>query len=154
LKEDGVDADTISGNIGLNRDSSVNVWRLNAGISVSQNATLYINSTDTSWLKIIADGETAHPIIVSGSLKIDSIKVTSWDPNTESYAMSQDSDRNGQDDPYEDQYTVPVTMTIMATGMRMIPAIMLALAIYLFGWNYIWTLIKPITRWHYITSSK
>jgi hypothetical protein len=60
--------------------------------------------------------------------------------------MSQDSDRNGQDDPYEDQYTVPVTMTIMATGMRMIPAIMLALAIYLFGWNYIWTLIKPITR--------
>jgi mannuronan 5-epimerase len=44
------------------------VWLLNAGIVVSKNATLYVNSTDTSWLKIIADGgrDTAHPIQVSG----------------------------------------------------------------------------------------
>jgi len=69
---------------------------LNAGIIVAQNATLYINSTDTSWLKILADGETAHPILVSGSLKIDSAKVTSWNPNTNNYTASQDSDRNGQ----------------------------------------------------------
>jgi len=74
------------------------VWRLNAGIVVSKNATLYLNSTDTSWLKIIADGgDIAHPIHVSGSLKIDSIKLTSWNPSSNNYTTSQDSDRNGQD---------------------------------------------------------
>jgi poly(beta-D-mannuronate) C5 epimerase len=86
LKEDDIDE----------VEDSDNVWQLNAGITVSQNATLYINSTDTSWLKILADGETAHPILVSGSLKIDSAKVTSWNPNTNNYTTSQDSDRNGQ----------------------------------------------------------
>jgi poly(beta-D-mannuronate) C5 epimerase len=94
LKEDDdVDVEFISGNI---KGDSDNVWQLNAGITVAQNATLYINSTDTSWLKILADGETAHPILVSGSLKIDSAKVTSWNPNTNNYTTSQDSDRNGQ----------------------------------------------------------
>jgi len=95
LKEDNVDVDTISGNFDGDNDT---VWQLNAGITVAQNATLYINSTDTTWLKILADGEeTAHPILVSGSLKIDSAKVTSWNPNTNNYTTSQDSDRNGQD---------------------------------------------------------
>ena len=92
LKED--DVDVISGDT---YEDSNTIWELNAGITIAENATLYINSTDTSWLKIIADGETAHPIIVSGSLKIDSAKVTSWNPNTNNYTMSQDSDRNGQD---------------------------------------------------------
>jgi mannuronan 5-epimerase len=92
LKEDD-DVDVISGNI---EGESDNVWQLNAGITVAQNATLYINSTDTSWLKILADGEITHPILVSGSLKIDSAKVTSWNPNTNNYTTSQDSDRNGQ----------------------------------------------------------
>jgi poly(beta-D-mannuronate) C5 epimerase len=72
-------------------------WVLNGGITVAKNATLYINSSDTSWLKILADGETAYPITVSGSLKIDSVKVTSWNPNTNNYTTSQDSDRNGED---------------------------------------------------------
>src|SRR5918996_2422146 len=91
-KEDDVDtiSDTTDG------DSDI-VWQLNAGITVAQNAILYINSTDASWLKILADGETAHPILVSGSLKIDSVKVTSWNPNTNNYTTSQDSGRNGDD---------------------------------------------------------
>jgi poly(beta-D-mannuronate) C5 epimerase len=76
---------------------SDNVWQLNAGVAISQNAMLYINSTDTSWLKILADGETAHHILVSGSLKIDSVKVTSWNPNTSNFTTSQDSGRNGRD---------------------------------------------------------
>ena len=92
LKE--ADVDDISGSIDGDRD---NVWELNAGLTISRNATLYINSTDTSWLKILADGETAHPILVSGSLKIDSAKVTSWNPNTNNYTTSQDSGRNGED---------------------------------------------------------
>ncbi|MPZ07798.1 MAG: hypothetical protein GEU26_15530, partial [Nitrososphaeraceae archaeon] len=54
LKEDDhVGVDFISGNI---EGDSDNVWQLNAGITVAENATLYINSTDTSWLKILADG--------------------------------------------------------------------------------------------------
>jgi mannuronan 5-epimerase len=72
-------------------------WILNAGITVAENVTLYINSTDTSWLKILADEETAYPITVFGSLKIDSVKVTSWNPNTNNYTTSQDSHRNGED---------------------------------------------------------
>src|SRR5918996_1701792 len=90
-KED--DVDTISDTTDGDSDT---VWQLNAGITVAQNAILYINSTDTSWLKILANGETAHPILVSGSLKIDSAKVTSRNPNTNNYTTSQDSDRNGQ----------------------------------------------------------
>src|SRR5918996_2748739 len=91
-KED--DVDTISDTTDGDSDT---VWQLNAGITVAQNAILYINSTDASWLKILADGETVHPILVSGSLKIDSVKVTSWNPNTNNYTRSQDSGRNGDD---------------------------------------------------------
>jgi len=82
----------------LTRDNSSDKgWILNAGITIAQNAMLYINSSDTSWLKILADEETDYPIHVSGSLKIDSVKMTSWNPNTNNYTTSQDSGRGGQD---------------------------------------------------------
>lgn len=64
---------------------------------MAQNAILYINSSDTSWLKILADGETAYPILISGSLKIDGAKISSWNPNTNNYTSSADSHRNGED---------------------------------------------------------
>jgi mannuronan 5-epimerase len=72
-------------------------WILNVGITVAEGATLYINSSDTSWLKILADEETAYPIHVSGGLKIDSVKITSWNPNTNNYTSSLDSQRDGED---------------------------------------------------------
>ena len=72
-------------------------WVLNAGITVAENAVLYINSSDTSWLKIVADGETAYPIYVSGSLKINSVGISSWNRNTNNYTSSLDSHRNGED---------------------------------------------------------
>jgi mannuronan 5-epimerase len=81
----------------LHKETTNGVWLLNASIIIEQGATLYINSTDTSWLKINADGQTAYPILVSGSLKIDSVKVTSWNTNTNSYALTNDSHRNGRD---------------------------------------------------------
>src|SRR5215207_3231715 len=81
----------------LHKETTNGVWLLNAGVIIEQGATLYINSTDTSWLKINADGQTAYSILVSGSLKIDSVKVTSWNPNTNDYALSDDSDREGID---------------------------------------------------------
>jgi mannuronan 5-epimerase len=73
------------------------IWSLNAGIEIAKNSTLFINSTDTSWLRIIGDGNTAHLIHVFGTLKIDSVKVTSWNPNINNYTRSQDSDRDGKD---------------------------------------------------------
>jgi poly(beta-D-mannuronate) C5 epimerase len=81
----------------LHKESIDGVWLLNAGMVIEQGTILYINSTDTSWLKIAADGETAYPILVSGSIKIDSVKVTSWNPDTNNYALTDDSDRNGKD---------------------------------------------------------
>ena len=82
----------------LTRDNSSDKgWILNAGITIAQNAILYINSSDTSWLKILGDGETAYPILISGGLKIDSAKISSWNPNTNNYTSSLDSHRNGED---------------------------------------------------------
>lgn len=111
-----------------------NIWILNAGIEVDKEASLVIDSTDTSWLKIIPtptvqlnqksanatedtnysddtltviqngskpnssdtnnitkiengtiivskhNGDNPNGIHVHGSLKIDSVKITSWDP--------------------------------------------------------------------------
>lgn len=82
----------------LHRDNGLDKgWVLNAGITVAEDATLYINSSDTSWLKILADEENAYPIHVSGSLKIDSVGIASWNPNTNNYTSSSDSQRDGQD---------------------------------------------------------
>jgi parallel beta-helix repeat protein len=77
------------------------VWLLNAGLVIDKEATFYINSTDTKWLKIISaadgkkDGGDAYPIQVFGSLKVDSVKITSWNPKTNDYALTPDSERNG-----------------------------------------------------------
>ena len=64
------------------------IWSLNAGITVEKEATLVIDPQDTKWLKIIADGTAAYPIDVFGGLRIDSVKLTSWNPSTNSYALS------------------------------------------------------------------
>jgi mannuronan 5-epimerase len=87
----------------LDKEHSNNgVWLLNAGIVVANKATLYINSTDTTWLKINADGDTEHIIEVYGNLKIDSVKITSWNPNTNDYATipAYDEDKEPELIPY------------------------------------------------------
>jgi len=68
--------------------SSGNLWLLNANLKISQGATFYINPTDTAWLKIISDGTSAYKVDVHGSLKVDSVKITSWDPETNYYAVT------------------------------------------------------------------
>ena len=73
----------------LDRQANNNgVWLLNAGILVDKGAVLNIDSKDVKWLKIIADGRSAYQIDVLGGLKIDSVKVTSWNPKTNNYATS------------------------------------------------------------------
>jgi parallel beta-helix repeat protein len=64
----------------LNRTSTKN-WFLNANILVrGADSILFINSTDTDWLKINSTGGTAYSISVrgKGSLVIDHTKITSW----------------------------------------------------------------------------
>ncbi len=95
-------------------------WVLNAALKIEKGSTLYINSSDTSWLKIIAPRESssrgnpddedrnndddeiskANGIEVRGSLRIDSIKLTSWDASTNTYAIS-DGGRILMDDKYK-----------------------------------------------------
>ncbi len=68
--------------------SSGNLWLLNANLKISQGATFYINSTDAAWLKIISDGASAYKVDVRGSLKVDSVKITSWDNARNYYAVT------------------------------------------------------------------
>jgi parallel beta-helix repeat protein len=72
----------------VKQQQSNGIWLLNAGIVVANQATLYINSTDTAWLKINAHGDTGNGIDVHGRLKIDSVKITSWDLQTNDYAKT------------------------------------------------------------------
>ena len=68
--------------------SNTNVWSLNANLTIDRGSTFYINSTDTAWLKVISDGTAAYGIDVHGSLKVDSVKITSWNPETNYYPQT------------------------------------------------------------------
>ncbi|MDF0680251.1 MAG: right-handed parallel beta-helix repeat-containing protein [Candidatus Nitrosocosmicus sp.] len=52
--------------------SNQSTWILDATIVIEKGSTLVINSSDAAWLKI--------SIRVFGNLIIDSVKITSWDP--------------------------------------------------------------------------
>jgi len=53
-------------------------WFLNANISIAKGATLFINSSDTDWLKINSTAGTAYSIVAKGNLLIDNTKISSW----------------------------------------------------------------------------
>jgi parallel beta-helix repeat protein len=80
----------------LSKQSPDGIWLLNARIVIAKGATLHIDSTDTKWLKISSpegtSGSLASPlpnnIDVHGTFKIDSVKITSWDPITNNYAIT------------------------------------------------------------------
>jgi parallel beta-helix repeat protein len=84
----------------LTKQSSPGTWFLNANLVIAKGATFHIDSTDTKWLKIsskvtrstdVAKLAPAYWIDVHGSLKIDSVKITSWDPTTNYYAITNGS---------------------------------------------------------------
>jgi mannuronan 5-epimerase len=84
----------------LAKQTSDGVWFLNANLVISKGAVFHIDSTDTKWLKISSKvvrsaGVTklgpAYWIDIHGSLKIDSVKITSWDPTTNYYAITNGS---------------------------------------------------------------
>jgi mannuronan 5-epimerase len=81
----------------LTKESSRGVWLLRVSVEIAKGATLNIDSTDTSWLKISSsngrDTRSVLPNIIDvhGSLKVDSVKITSWDPTTNNYAITNGS---------------------------------------------------------------
>jgi mannuronan 5-epimerase len=70
----------------LNQTSPKN-WFLNANISIAKGATLFINSTDTDWLKINSTAGTAYSIVTKGNLLIDNTKISSWNFTDKSDAL-------------------------------------------------------------------
>ena len=90
----------------VDSSSKGNTWILDAGIVIENDATLYVNSSDTSWLKIIPDEatEVANGIQVHGSLKIDSVRITSWNPETNDYVRYEVEKlipEEGEEAPYD-----------------------------------------------------
>ena len=92
------------------------VWVLNSNITINPGASLTIDPKDTTWLKIISDEKTlAYGIHIKGSLKIDSVKVTSWNPQTNNFAMSYGSRERSFDVTPDCGYTCPIEIRDLLT---------------------------------------
>ncbi len=81
----------------LERQNPSGVWLLNANLVIAKGALFSIDSKDTKWLKISSElanpSVMTHPysIDVHGTLNIDSVKITSWDPRTNYYSITNGS---------------------------------------------------------------
>jgi mannuronan 5-epimerase len=78
--------------------SNGTVWLLSVSLVISKGSTFHIDSTDTKWLKISSTNGSSgslpplpNSIDVHGSVKIDSVKITSWNPATNNYAITNGS---------------------------------------------------------------
>jgi mannuronan 5-epimerase len=76
----------------VQKESGNGIWLLKSNILVGSNSSLTINSTDTRWLKIYSNGSEAYSIKVMGQMKIDSVKITSWDPEEDDYYKTTKKD--------------------------------------------------------------
>ena len=64
-------------------------WLLNANLTIANDANFIIDSNDTKWLKINSTtGRDAHHIYVKGNMKIDSVKISSWNTSSNDYAKT------------------------------------------------------------------
>ena len=81
----------------LAKKSPAGTWFLSANLVIAKGASFHIDPTDTRWLKINSKVENgsreskigpAYIIDVFGSLKINTVKITSWDPTTNNYAIT------------------------------------------------------------------
>ena len=85
------DTTTITSDTNTFENNNDKVWLLYAGLKVEKNAVLDINSNDVTWLKIIPTMKSPNAIEVDGSLKVDSVKITSWNASTND-VIQQDMD--------------------------------------------------------------
>lgn len=68
------------------RDGS---WLLNANLTIADGADFTIDSNNTKWLKINStSSRNAYHIDVIGNMKIDSVKITSWNTTSNNYTKS------------------------------------------------------------------
>lgn len=82
---------TYNTNNNTSKNNKDKTWLLNAGLKVEENALLDINSNDVTWLKIIPSKKHPNAIKVDGSLKVDSVKITSWNPTTNDHVYFSDA---------------------------------------------------------------
>jgi len=78
------------GNDSLIMKESEGIWLLNANLKIWHDSTFYINTTDTKWLKLNSTTpEDISHIYVVGNLKIDSVKLSSWNATSDNYALTK-----------------------------------------------------------------
>lgn len=87
----------------LAKQSPDGMWFLRANLVITKGAIFHIDSTDTKWLKISSEQAASsgsstsaasaipYNIDVHGTLRIDSVKITSWNPITNNYAITNGS---------------------------------------------------------------
>jgi mannuronan 5-epimerase len=82
----------------LTQQSPDGTWFLSANLVIAKGGSFSIDSKDTKWLKISSQKATTgtasalpYNIDVHGNLKIDSVRVTSWDPATNNYSITNGS---------------------------------------------------------------
>jgi mannuronan 5-epimerase len=65
------------------------IWLLNANLTIADGASFTIDSNDTEWLKINSTtSEDAYQIRVIGSMKVDSVKISSWNTTSNNYTAT------------------------------------------------------------------
>jgi mannuronan 5-epimerase len=82
------DVNNVIQNPAILKKESNGVWTLSANLLVAKNGNLVIDSIDTRWLKIISSSTKAFGLQNYGTLKIDSVKITSWDATKNTYAST------------------------------------------------------------------
>ena len=94
-------------------------WVLNTGIRVEKDATLNIDSDDVTWLKIVPSLDSPNAIKVDGSLKVDNVKITSWNQETKDYVkFSEETKYN--DKKYVEEIRPYIKVNSGATGPTII----------------------------------
>jgi len=93
---------TLHNNAILAKQSPDGVWFLRANLVIAKGAKLNLDSNDTKWLKISSEQAASssstnagsvipYNIDVHGALRIDSVKITSWNPIANNYAITNGS---------------------------------------------------------------
>ena len=82
------DVNNLLKNPAILKKESAGVWLLAANLVVAKGGNFAIDSIDTSWLKIASSSTAAYGLVNYGSLKIDSVKITSWNVGTNNYAST------------------------------------------------------------------
>lgn len=83
------DIDKVLANPSVLKNEGGGIWLLNANLSIADGANFTIDSNDAKWLKINStNSENAYHIDVIGSMKIDSVKISSWNTTSNNYTTT------------------------------------------------------------------